>query len=171
MPGYGCRRLPARAVITANLSLLLIAILQAIYPFGRGEVIPSSFHEARSRTQLERKVAFNSYMVDSKLQAFASAPPMNVVIFNQLNSAILPFFGDDSRHHVTLVASVDALTDQVMSQVEAVALAGPKLDGHDLLSRKIAKAGFEVSVESVFFTLWRRFGQSDGMQLNQIPSP
>jgi hypothetical protein len=156
----GFRRLTARGSSRCALVLLAVTVIQAIYPCGHGEVIFGSFAEARARSQLERKVAFNGYMWSPALQTFVSGPPSRVVIFNQLDSAILPFFGDDSRHRVTLVASAEALTDQRVNQSDAVVLAGPKLENYDLISSSLEAAGMRVSAQNVFFTLWSRPGRA-----------
>src|SRR5262249_40153136 len=80
---YSFRRIPVYAHAAVLIGCLAAPALQALHPFGRGEVNPTSFAEAQGRTQLARKLAFHPYMVNADLKELATSPPMTIAIFNQ----------------------------------------------------------------------------------------
>src|SRR5262249_55920695 len=100
---------------------------------------------------------FHPYMVNADLQELATSPPMTIAIFNQVDSAILPFFGDDSRHQVRLVQAPKALVEIArQATAEVIVLAGKRPNKRVRTVAKIQTAGFRLVVTNEFFTVLRR---------------
>lgn len=151
------RALPLVGASSVALLFVAIAPLQTIYTWGRGEELPVPFAEARKFSQLGRKLCFHPYIITDELQAMARSQPMTVAVFQQPNSCIFPFFGEDSRHHVCLVDSLDALVETAhKASADAIVIAGPRSTIPAAALAGINTSSYNCVSKNVYFMIFYR---------------
>ena len=127
-----------------------------------GEAIPApgvgiGLEMARGRTGLQRKLAQHPYLLDgvgALNRVGIEQPGKSVLLFNRVDSASYPFFGENSANDLTLTDSAASLV-RLASQkpYSLVAVSGPPLpEEESKVWKPLSAAGYQAVVNCEF---WR----------------
>ncbi len=101
---------------TTLISLVWVCLISINMFFSlrdTGERMPVSFQTSMQQVEMQRKVAFNPYLWDGpeglSFLNYNSPYIKNVLVFNNVNAVVVPFFGEHHSKNVTLVDSLDNL--------------------------------------------------------------
>ena len=127
---------------------MAIIILNSLYVFlSTGETFPVDYPVAMKQTEMERKVALHPYLWTgvNGLQGidFDKIERANLLLFNEINAAVLPFLGKNHQNKIELVDNLTSFIEKaakkhydfvVLSMSPASRPAKLHLKGYELRS-------------------------------------
>ncbi len=100
------------------VSFIVISLLHVSIMLQKGETRPLTYQNAAGSTQIERKLALHQFLFEEKYGIKNNSLFYNgggeILIYNDVNTPIYPFFGLNNNNRVELVDSPQLLVDKLL---------------------------------------------------------